>query len=103
MSSGPYTYVTLSMHPGKTPRVGVSFHTPAIWVRSGVLEDQRPYLDLVTDEANVSISSTGAGSVTDADVNTAREIFNAATHYLTECERLHTEQSTTKATDDPAA
>ncbi|MBF8192164.1 hypothetical protein ITP53_42105 [Nonomuraea sp. K274] len=105
MSSSPYTYVTLSMRPESAPQLGVSFYTHGLRVSAGMLHSNpRPYLELSSREANVHISTTAAGPVTDADVSTAREIFNAAARYLTECERMHAEQSTaTKDADDTAA
>ncbi|RSM93976.1 hypothetical protein DMB42_51970 [Nonomuraea sp. WAC 01424] len=100
MSDRPYTYVTVSLEPESTPHVCVSFHTPTLKVRAGLLLSRpRPYLELYSHEANVHISTTGAGPVTDADLNTAREIFNAAARYLAECEQLHTEQADKDATD----
>ncbi|MEV0169034.1 hypothetical protein [Nonomuraea fuscirosea] len=33
----PYTYVTLSMRPDSDPHVGVSFHTPRLQIRAGLL------------------------------------------------------------------
>ncbi|MEV4363284.1 hypothetical protein [Nonomuraea sp. NPDC049625] len=105
MSLGPYTYVTLSVRPESTPHVGVSFHTSDLKVRAGLLlSGPRPYLEFNSQEADVHISTTGAGPVTDADLAIAREIFAAAARYLAECEQLHAEQSaTTKDTTDPAA
>ncbi|MFI6919961.1 hypothetical protein ACIBIZ_08405 [Nonomuraea spiralis] len=101
MSLRPYTYVTLSLEPESTPHVGVSFHTPGLKVRAGLLlSSPRPYLELYSHEANVHISTTGAGPVTDADLNTAREIFNAAARYLADCEQLHAEQADKDATED---
>ncbi|MEU1386092.1 MULTISPECIES: hypothetical protein [unclassified Nonomuraea] len=100
MTPGPYTYVTLSLRPQSTPHVGVSFHTPGLKVRAGLLlSNPRPYLELYSTEANVHISTTGAGPVTDADLSTAREIFNAAARYLADCEQLHAEQADKDATD----
>ncbi|MEV4159815.1 hypothetical protein [Nonomuraea dietziae] len=90
---GPYTYVTLSVQPDATPRLGVSFYTAELRVRAGLLDKPRPYLEFCTAEADVSISTTGAGSVSAADLATARQIFNAAARYLADCERLHTDQS----------
>lgn len=101
MSSGPYTYVTLSMRPDSDPHVGVSFHTPGLRVSSGMLlSNPRPYLELSSREANVHVSTTAAGPVSDADLAIAREIFNAAARYLADCERLHA-QATTKDADTP--
>ncbi|MGW2155613.1 hypothetical protein [Nonomuraea sp. NPDC001699] len=85
----PYTYVTLSVEPNATPRLSVAFHTADLHVRTGVLRKSRPYLEISSTEANVSISTTGAGHVTDEDLRVAREIFNAAARYLADCERLH--------------
>ncbi|WP_188188499.1 hypothetical protein [Nonomuraea sp. SYSU D8015] len=99
----PYTYVTLSMHPESAPHVGVSFHTSRLRVRAGMLlSNPRPYLEFGSHEADVHISTTGAGPVTDADLATAREIFNAAARYLADCECLHAEQSAKDASDTAA-
>ncbi|MFI7439420.1 hypothetical protein [Nonomuraea indica] len=104
MTMRPYTYLTLSMTPDSAPRLAVSFHTAGLRVHAGVLDKPRPSLEFATPEAVVSISTSGAGPVTDADLTTAREIFNAAARYLADCERLHSEQSATgKATDQTAA
>ncbi|MFB4267256.1 hypothetical protein [Nonomuraea sp. GTA35] len=99
----PYTYVTLSMRPDSAPHVGVSFHTPRLQIRAGLLvSNPRPYLEFVSHEANVHISTSGAGPVTDADLDIAREIFNAAARYLADCELLHAEESAKDATGTAA-
>ncbi|GAA3700087.1 hypothetical protein GCM10022224_077520 [Nonomuraea antimicrobica] len=103
-SLAPYTYLTLSMEPGTAPRLNVSFHTADLHIRAGMLDNPRPYLEIASREANVSISTTGAGPVTDDDLSIAREIFNAAARYLADCERLHTNRPATgKAATDTAA
>jgi hypothetical protein len=100
----PYTYVTLAIEPDSAPRLGVSFYTSDLHVSAGTLDKPRPYLELSSDQARVSVSTSGGGPVTDADLTTAREIFNAAARYLADCERLHTGQSATgKAIDQTAA
>ncbi|MGW7481538.1 hypothetical protein ACWGH8_23400 [Nonomuraea muscovyensis] len=101
-SLGPYTYVTLSVQPDSAPRLAVSFHTADLRVRAGVLDKPRPYLEISSAEADVAISTTGAGPVTNADLHIARQLFDAAARYLADCERLHTEQSA-KGTPDTAA
>ncbi|MEV0353133.1 hypothetical protein AB0H88_45890 [Nonomuraea sp. NPDC050680] len=104
MSLGPYTYVTLSMTQAQTPRLIVSFHTSEVGVRAHVIDERRPYLAFSTPEADVSVSTTGGGPVTNADLILARDIYSAAARYLADCERLHIEQSATgKATDQTAA
>jgi hypothetical protein len=104
MSLGPYTYVTLSIAQAQTPRLIVSFHTNEVGVRAHVIDEHRPYLAFSTPEADVSVSTTGGGPVTDADLALARDIYSAAARYLADCERLHIEQSATgKATDQTAA
>ncbi|MEV4064028.1 hypothetical protein [Nonomuraea dietziae] len=101
---GPYTYVTLSMAPAETPHLDISFHTNDLSIRASVINDRRPYLTFSSQEARVSISTTGLGSVTDEDLTTARQIFDAAVRYLADCERLHAEPSASaKAPTDPAA
>ncbi|MEV4390844.1 hypothetical protein [Nonomuraea sp. NPDC049607] len=85
----PYTYVTLTVEPNTAPRLNIAFHTADLHVRTSVLHKSRPYLEISSTEANVSISTTGAGHVTGEDLRVAREIFNAAARYLADCERLH--------------
>jgi hypothetical protein len=101
--AGPYTYVTVSLTPGQSPDVNVSFHDSAMWVRACVVGGVRPYLTVSTDRANVSISTVGGGPVTDADVSSARQIFNAAATYLADCERLHAEQAAHRDQSDQDA
>ncbi|WP_157249006.1 hypothetical protein [Nonomuraea typhae] len=88
-TSAPYTYVTVSMHPDAPSRVSVSFHTPHIRARSWAGDSGKPFLDLSSDEATVTISTTGAGPVTDQDLELATDLFNAAARYLALCEHLH--------------
>ncbi|MEV1248573.1 hypothetical protein [Nonomuraea sp. NPDC049750] len=86
------------------PRLIVSFHTSEVRVAARVIDERRPYLAFSTSEADVSVSTTGGGPVTDADLALAREIYSAAARYLADCERLHAEQSATgKAIDQTAA
>jgi len=94
----PYTFVTLSMSQAETPRLVVSFHTDDVRVHARVIDERRPYLALSTPEANVSVSTTGSGPVTEADLTLARTIYNAAALYLADCERLHAQQPVTGQT-----
>ncbi|TLP66064.1 hypothetical protein [Microbispora triticiradicis] len=93
MTSDPYTYLTIAITSDERPRVTVGFHTPALRAVVRRLESGRPFLVLESDEAYVSISTTGAGPATANDVETARQIFNAAARYLADCERMHADQS----------
>ncbi|NRQ36291.1 hypothetical protein HII36_31320 [Nonomuraea sp. NN258] len=97
MSDQPYTHVTLSLEPDKRPRVNVSFHTHKIHLYNLLIGD-RPALDLTTSEASVSISTSGAGPVTEQDLTLAHQLFNAAARYLADCQRLHSAQSAPSAT-----
>ncbi|MEV0419993.1 hypothetical protein [Streptosporangium canum] len=88
----PYTYVTAVLRGGVI-RLDVAFSTSEVGVLAAVTDNKRPFLDLATPEAQVSVSTTGGGPVTEQDVSLARDIFNAAARYLTDCERLHAEQA----------
>lgn len=88
----PYTYVSASIHEGIT-RLGVSFHTADLAVMALTVDDERPFLSLGSSEGEVSVSTTGCGPVTAADLALAREIADAAARYRDECERLHTAQA----------
>ncbi|MFF3671357.1 hypothetical protein [Microtetraspora malaysiensis] len=92
MERDPYTYVTMSIDPGAPAYLAVSFYTPELRVGASVLDPGRPYLSIESDEADITVSTSGAGPVTTADVDIARQIFNAAARYLADCERLHNEQ-----------
>ncbi|MEU8176371.1 hypothetical protein AB0C14_26155 [Microbispora hainanensis] len=92
MARGHYTHVSMSIDPGRRPRIGVSFYTPVLRAGARVLESGRPFLSLESDEADVTVSTTGAGPVTAEDVGVARQIFNAAARYLADCERMHADQ-----------
>ncbi|MCC5579707.1 hypothetical protein IMZ11_29175 [Microtetraspora sp. AC03309] len=104
MERDPYTYVAMSIDPGKPLRLGVSFYTPDLRVEASVLDSGRPYLSIESNEADITVSTSGAGPVTTADLDIARQIFNAAARYLADCERLHDEhQSATSPASGEAA
>ncbi len=88
----PYTYVTASIHEAIT-RLGVSFHTADLSVMALTIDDERPFLSIGSSAGEVSISTTGGGPVTAADLALAREIADVAARYRDECERLHTAQA----------
>ncbi|MGW5261606.1 hypothetical protein ACWEQG_11555 [Microbispora sp. NPDC004025] len=100
MTGRPYTHLSMSIDPGERPRIGISFYASITRARARALESGRPYLVLESDEADVTVSTTGAGPVTTEDLEIAREIFNAAARYLADCERLHAEHA--QATDTAA-
>ncbi|MCC5578991.1 hypothetical protein IMZ11_25525 [Microtetraspora sp. AC03309] len=91
MERDPYTYVTMSLDPDAPAYLAVSFYTPDLRVGASVLDSGRPYLSIGSREADITVSTSGAGPVTTADVDNARELFNAAARYLADCERLHDE------------
>ncbi|WP_157248520.1 hypothetical protein [Nonomuraea typhae] len=93
----PYTYISVALTPKEDPFVAVSFHDAEMWIRATVLADRQPLLHMSCGKASVSVSTTGAGPVSDADVTTARTLFEAASRYLADCERLHAEQATAAA------
>ncbi|MGW4424925.1 hypothetical protein [Streptosporangium sp. NPDC004631] len=101
----PYTYVTASIDERIT-RLGVSFHTADLSVMALTVGGVRPALSFGSSEGQVTISTTGGGPVTAADVALAREILQAAARYLAECERLHITGAIVPAPsptrDDPA-
>ncbi|MCA2229015.1 hypothetical protein [Nonomuraea aurantiaca] len=107
MSNQPYTYTTLAMYGNDKPQLSVHFHTSDMRVGTLLVEGLRPVVHLSTCEADVMISTTGGGPVTDQDVSLARELLDAATRYLADCERLRADQSssdtTSKAVSETAA
>ncbi|MEU1735322.1 hypothetical protein [Streptosporangium sp. NPDC020145] len=91
----PYAYLTASVHEG-VARLEMAFHTSELSVMALTVEGVRPYLCLSGAEGQVSVSTTGSGPVTSADLFLAREIADAAIRYRDECERLHAAQNTAR-------
>lgn len=90
MKLSPYSTITLTLREDGGTRVDLSFHT-TVRARALIVKvDDRPFLSLESEEAQISVSTCGGGLVTDKDVAVAREIFNAAARYLADCERLNT-------------
>jgi hypothetical protein len=92
MTHHPYTYVTVTVEPGAAPTVTISYYTGELQASAQVTTGERPYLSLHAPEGSVTISTTGAGRVTDQDLKVARQLVEASTRYLTDCERLHAAQ-----------
>jgi hypothetical protein len=84
----PYTHLRASIDDGTTC-LDVSFYTPELAITVFCVDQQRACLDISSREGQVSISSTGGGPVTEADICLARELAHAAARYLSECERLY--------------
>ncbi|MBG0814655.1 hypothetical protein [Planomonospora sp. ID82291] len=97
----PYTYVTASIDEEGT-RFSIAFHTPDLSVAAMGAESGRPFLNISSAEAAVVITVPGCEEVTEQDVTLAREIVNAATRYLADCERLHAEQFAVSADENAA-
>jgi len=100
MTGRPYTHLSMSINSGERPRIGISFYASITRARARVLESGRPYLALESDEADVTVTTTGSGPVTAKDLDIARQIFSAAARYLADCERMHAEH--TQASDSAA-
>ncbi|WP_219460221.1 hypothetical protein [Nonomuraea rhizosphaerae] len=99
MSREPYTHVNMCLRPGTAPYVGLSLYTSRVHLYN-LLVEGRPVLDLTSADAVVSISTTGAGPVTDQDLRFARQLHQATARYLADCERLHANQNASQHTDD---
>ncbi|MEU8394931.1 hypothetical protein AB0C28_07075 [Nonomuraea sp. NPDC048892] len=75
-----YTYI----ETGDDQAVAVSFYDARVRAWTGVVQPEygRPYLHIGTSLAEVTISTTGGGPVTPADVEAARRIARAAATYM---------------------
>ncbi|MET8160396.1 hypothetical protein ABZT47_28895 [Sphaerisporangium sp. NPDC005289] len=94
-----YSYTTISIHPGESPRVGVSIHPDeharVDYYAAG--DSARAFLSVEYGGAWVNIGTTSDTTVTDTHVTFARTLFDAAARFLADCERLrdqHTQQAT---------
>ncbi|MFF5109075.1 hypothetical protein [Streptosporangium sp. NPDC000509] len=90
----PYTRASVSIDEDGT-RIDLAFYTPDLSVMALGVGRERPFLNLSSREAQVMISTTGGGPVTEQDVILARQIADAAARYLADCERLRTDQAAT--------
>ncbi|MEV6979916.1 hypothetical protein AB0M95_01430 [Sphaerisporangium sp. NPDC051017] len=103
-----YTYTTISMHPGKPPRVGVNIYPDDQGTVSYYPADGSARAFLAVDYAGawVHIGTTSETTVTDTHVKFARDLLEAAARFLADCERLrdqHARQTTDQTTPDRAA
>ncbi|MEV6866789.1 hypothetical protein AB0M44_38055 [Streptosporangium subroseum] len=92
----PYTRAVVTLDEDGT-RLDTAFRTPYLSVSALGADGGRPFLHLSSREAQVVISTTGGGPVTEQDVTLARQIADAAARYLADCERLHAQQPVTPA------
>lgn len=92
MLRDPYTDVRLLLSSGHPANVGIAFYSPDVRASAWVLESGRPYFAISSPSVDVTISTTAAGPVTPRDVEIARQIAQAASRYLAECERLIEQQ-----------
>ncbi|WP_405088306.1 hypothetical protein [Microbispora sp. NBC_01389] len=88
MLRDPYTYVTLSLNPGAPANVGISLYSTEVRAQASVLDSGRPYFAITSSNVDVTVSTIAAGPATPRDVEIARQIFQAASRYLADCERL---------------
>ncbi|RCG29089.1 hypothetical protein DQ384_22390 [Sphaerisporangium album] len=103
-----YSYTTISMRPGQSPRVGVSIHPDEhVSVHYYPAEDDpHAFIGIDYGDAQVNIGTTKDTTVTDTHVKFARNLFEAAARFLADCERLrdqHTRQTTEQTTPEKAA
>ncbi|GII89484.1 hypothetical protein Ssi03_74740 [Sphaerisporangium siamense] len=101
-----YSYTTISMHPGQSPRVGVSIypdqHASVHYYPAG--NDPHAFIGIDHCDAHVTIGTTQDTVITDAHVTFARSLFEAAARFLADCERLrdqHADKTDTTDQGDP--
>jgi len=86
-----YTYTTISMQPGRSPYLNVTIYPDAhARVRYCPAENGKSscHLSIQHGDAMVAVGLTSDATVTRAQVDFARELFNAAAAFLADCERL---------------
>lgn len=78
----PYTCVETTDKPGPGRLHGVSFYDSRVRASAGLVDGEwRPYLYLGSRYAEVTVSTTGGGPVSPADVEAAERIARAAASY----------------------
>ncbi|WP_214415593.1 hypothetical protein [Sphaerisporangium fuscum] len=90
-----YSYTTITMVPGESPRVGMHLYPDeTATVRYFPPRDTpAAFIGIDFADSQVNIGLTRDTSVTDAQVKFARELFNAAAAFLADCERLRDEHA----------
>ena len=95
-----YSYTTIAMVPGETPRVGVSIY-PDENVSVAYYPaptTSAPFIAIDFADSRVHLGVTSDTTVTDVHVQFARDLFNAAAAFLANCERLR-DQNTANGAD----
>jgi hypothetical protein len=91
-----YSYTTISMEPGRDPRIGVFLypdqHARVTYFPATDTPAARLLID--HDKAHLSIGTISSAPVTDAQVRFARDLFDAAARFLADCERLRDDHAT---------
>ncbi|WP_214411389.1 hypothetical protein [Sphaerisporangium fuscum] len=104
-----YSYTTIRMEPGESPRVGVSIYPDeTAMVRYFPSRDTpAAFIGIDFADSQISIGLTRDTTVTDVQVKFARELVDAAAAFLAGCERLRDERvaggSSEQATPGKAA
>jgi hypothetical protein len=87
-------FVSISVATSRDQRIGVSLYPDAATrFEAKVLGSGAPLLQIGQGDIEVSIWPHVPDEITDADIETARRLVQAATTYLTDCERIHAEQT----------
>jgi hypothetical protein len=86
-----YSYTTISMQSGRSPYLNVTIYPDAhARVRYCPAENGKSscHVSIQHGDAMVAVGLTSDATVTPAQVDFARELFNAAAAFLADCERL---------------
>ncbi|MEV0623115.1 hypothetical protein AB0I81_58045 [Nonomuraea sp. NPDC050404] len=89
-----YSYTVIRVQPDEQPHIGVSIYPDALAEVKYFPANERShaFITITHGAADVTIGTTNTAEITDEHVTFARHLRDAATAFLTDCERLHAEQ-----------
>ncbi|MFI6921965.1 hypothetical protein ACIBIZ_18630 [Nonomuraea spiralis] len=93
MNTG-YSYTVIRVRPNEEPRIGVSIYPDGqARVRYfPATNTTHAFIDIDYGAAHVSIGTSSDAEITNEHITFARQLLDAATAFLADCERLHAEQ-----------
>ncbi|MFC5186685.1 hypothetical protein [Actinomadura harenae] len=97
---GEYTYTTIAIEPGQSPRISVSLlGNDSLRVLTCTSAENAAQVSVTQGEVHVSITPIDNSAVTAADVRSARELAGAFAAYAVRVEQLHQQHTVSSSGD----
>ncbi|MCP2337194.1 hypothetical protein [Actinomadura rupiterrae] len=97
---GEYSYTTIAIEPGESPRIGVVLRGGESVSVLACLQGDAAQVAVTQEGVSVAFTPADWELVTAADVHTARELAEAFAAYAAKLEQLHAEHTADSGSDD---